>query len=109
MNAHERYVANLVAGLTPAQVARLVAEPPSGRSQRLGVTEVHALVVTHGGRDTKAAWVGLLADAADPKHADGKWEPGWAGPIARLIFDLPVDGVDELGDGDDGAQLGVAA
>lgn len=101
MNAHERFVANLVAGLTPAQVARLVAEPPSGRSQRVSVPELHEMVKLHGGPGLQAAWVGMLADAADPKLGDPKWEPGWAAPIARWIFELPADALE---DGDEGLE-----
>lgn len=90
MNAHQRFVGSLVAGLGPADVARLVGEPPSGRSSKMPAAEIHGLVVTHGLPETVAAWADLLADAADPAHRDPSWDATWAAPIARMIFDLPM-------------------
>lgn len=90
MNAHQRYIANLIANLTPANVAQWVAEPPSGRSQQMSATELHALVLEHGDEVVKGAWVELLAEAADPANRDPKWVPQWATPIAAMIFALPA-------------------
>lgn len=90
MNAHQRFVGSLVAGLGPADVARLVGEPPSGRSSKMSAVEIHDLVVLHGMPETVAMWANLLADAADPGHRDPSWDATWAAPIARLIFDLPM-------------------
>lgn len=89
MNAHQRYVANILTHLTPADVAALVACPPGNRSQSLGVTEIHDMVVTYATDTTKAAWADLLAAAADEARQEG-WAPTWALPISRMIFDLPA-------------------
>lgn len=96
MNAHQRYIANLIANLTPANVAQWVAEPPSGRSQAMSAAELHALVLEHGDDAIQGAWVELLADAADPVNKDPKWVPQWAAPIASMIFDLPAPEVAEV-------------
>jgi hypothetical protein len=94
MNAHQRYVKALVAGLAPADVARLVGDPPGNRSRSMSAADIHGLVRTHGLEETVAKWLDLLADAADPKHRGDGWDATWAGAIATMIFDLPVP--DEL-------------
>lgn len=93
MNAHQQFVANLITRLTPQAVAELVACPPSGRSRAHSITDVHALVTTHGTQETKAMWAVRLADAVNAK-APVEWPATWALPIMDLIFDLPVPPVD---------------
>ena len=89
MNAHQRYVANTIAALAPAEVAALVACPPGNRSSTLGVDAVHEMVQTYATDATKAAWADLLAEAAGVKRAS-EWPATWALPISRMIFDLPA-------------------
>jgi hypothetical protein len=89
VNAHQRYVANTIHALAPAEIAALVACPPGHRSSTLGVTEIHEMVTTYADDPTKAAWADLLAEAAAVPRGDG-WAPTWALPISRMIFDLPA-------------------
>ena len=89
MNAHQRYVANTVTGLTPHEVAVLVACPPGNRSSALGVDAIHEMVSTYATDQTKAAWADLLANAAGVTR-EKEWPATWSLPISRMIFDLPA-------------------
>jgi hypothetical protein len=100
MNAHQKYAHNLVTGLKPADVAAMVALPPSAKSTKEHrVEDIHQAVLDYGEDGTKAAWADLLADAAGVKREDG-WPANWAVGIMALITDI-----DQADDGaDDGAD-----
>jgi hypothetical protein len=89
MTAHQRYVANTIHGLTPAEVAALVACPPGNRSSALGVDAIHQMVMDYATVETKGEWADLLANAAGVDR-DREWPATWSLPISRMIFELPV-------------------
>lgn len=100
MNAHQKYVAALVAGLQPVDVATMIAIPPSPKATKAHrIEDVQQHVLDYATPETRMAWADLLAAAAaQPRQAD--WPPDWAIGIGELIFaiDLPDEGeVHELG------------
>lgn len=103
MNAHQRYVANIIHNLTPAEVAALVACPPGNRSTALGVTEIHDMVTSYATDETRVAWADLLADAAAQPRQDG-WAPTWSLPISRMIFEIDVPDEAEVSSLDEARQ-----
>jgi hypothetical protein len=102
MNAHQRYVANTLASLKPAEVAALVACPPGNRSATLGVAAIHEMVTTYATDESKAEWADLLAKAAATPR-EKEWLATWSLPIFLMMKDLPV--ADEQDEQDNVTEL----
>lgn len=97
MSAHEKYTRHQVAGLRPADVAQL-ANAKKSKGSPISVAELHRLVVEHGDADTRARWLDLLADAADPKWRGEGWPAMWAGCLLPLLSDPGLEpGLEESG------------
>ncbi len=85
MNAHQKYVANIIKGLKAGEVAALVAVPPPNRAtNKMGASEIQDMIIKYATPDTAERWADLLADAAGCSR-DQAWPVNWALPIVEWL------------------------
>lgn len=89
MNAHQRYVANILNQLDPDSLAALVACPPGNRSSAKSAADIHGWVKDYATPETRLAWAELLAQASAVKPK-GDWPSTWWTAISDMIFDIDL-------------------
>lgn len=99
MNYHQKAVEAFLSSMTPAQLAGLIAVPPTtGAVKGLTANVAHTMILTHcAGTPLVEQWGWALAEAAT--HHPEKASDAWVLRILEMMSDLPAEGDVEVSGG----------